>query len=104
MGPCKALDHVYKAALGKVLRGQLSTWGGAGRDRGKPASTECRRAEALKGHPGVLGDCGCWREWEGQHAEGVTCVSRRLAVLRGIGKALTAGLGKEGRLRRLAFS
>ena len=30
MGPCKALDHVYKAALGKVLRGQLSTWGGGG--------------------------------------------------------------------------
>ena len=39
---------MYKAGLGKVLRGQLRTQHrGRGRDGGKPAGTEYRGAEAL---------------------------------------------------------
>ena len=94
--------------LGKGLRGQLRTrHRGRGRDGGKPASTECRGAEALgRDPPGLLGDCGCWRSGRrrGQRSRRVTCVSRRLVVLREVREgASTAGLGKRGKLRRLAF-
>ena len=106
MGPCKALDHVYKAGVGKVLRGQLSTrGGGGGRDGGKPASTECRGAEAPgRGIPGF---------WETVAAGGVG--GGGVSIPAGSPVCLEdwrfseryrkglAGLGREGKLRRLAF-
>ena len=88
VGPCKALDPVYKAGLREGLEGaaEYTGWGRGGeRERGGQAGTKCKGGRGpRKGHPRALGDCSCLRSGRrrGQHSRRVTCVSRRLVVLR----------------------